>query len=778
MNEEGVEEVADTEIDAFFELGEDDLDDIWIGQTIAIEISDELSEDDPAGAELRDGFAGDDGDSVDNSRIYSVEDHDTGETGLYAVFDETDGLEDDSPHHLHVVLDDGGEDDYYQTTFWPNVMDFEAAFDSSTVREDGEDEIEFSSDREERYDLNVTSDDLDAEDLGDIFEDIGADESDDDDTLSLEGVENTEYEADFDGIDVGEYDIDFDVTDTVDEDNASIEVSDEETDFAFTDIENPEQGDYGNVTIDVAQADDLAVMLGSYDDGYVSWAEFDDVEHGEVVLEFNTHSAEDDPWSVHDDYDDNASLDAQDVDAPDFDADDPFPAHNWDIKVGESLENTESGDDVEFEDREHDRDRLDVDDRLPVGDVTAETAPEADSVVDFSSYEDATITETDTIAEEDAAILTVNDFNAEGLAIDLDDDDLYADGLIINVTEQDTGPIGEPDVWSTAYEEEDIDADDELEVSLINSDRDDYEGDLIFVIDNADDLGVDEDYDVTVSITEDNRYVVDEDEEIEQEFELSVEEREVDWDAISSLPAADDATATGTTNIAPGTELDAEANSDDDDGSFVEFTDAEVTEGDNGEHEFAAEFELGDEEVGVLFDLIVDDPLPGSDVSDDVEDVELIDADADEPATFDVDATAPAEVEVGEDATLEVTVTNTGDVEGVSNYSVVVDGDQLSDEEIELESGDSAENTYDLPTDAEATVEWEAATDHDSESGTLEVTEEDAAPGDDDDDDDDTGVDDDDDDDDDDEDETPGFGVAVAVVALLAAAMLALRRQD
>ncbi|NGM69533.1 PGF-CTERM sorting domain-containing protein [Natronolimnobius sp. AArcel1] len=95
--------------------------------------------------------------------------------------------------------------------------------------------------------------------------------------------------------------------------------------------------------------------------------------------------------------------------------------------------------------------------------------------------------------------------------------------------------------------------------------------------------------------------------------------------------------------------------------------------------------------------------------------------------------------------------------------------------------------SYDFDTDAEGDIEWEVATDHDDASDTLTVEDgtDDGDDGVDDGvDDGDDGVDDGDDgvDDeeptDDDDDGTPGFGVAVALFALLAAAMLALRKQD
>ncbi|WP_233710685.1 PGF-CTERM sorting domain-containing protein [Natronococcus pandeyae] len=718
----------------------DDVEDVWVGQQMAVG-----DLEDANGAEIREGFPSDDADNVETSAI------DNG----YATFD-TSELEDDEPYHLVVHGDDTYDDKY---GFWAYETNFEVEM-SSVVSQVSSTDFSFDSDRDDGYDVVVSSDDLDEDELDEIF---GADDSvdtsvdSDDGVVTLEGVGNADnLDADFSDAEVGEYNITFDVADTVDSDEATVEVTDEELDYEFVDVSEPAQGELGQITIGVSESDTAAVVLGDDDDGYVSTIELENIDDEEVTLLFNTHAAADEPWIVHEDSD--AEIADQDVDT-ELGSDEAFPAYNWDLSVGDSVSDNEI-------DNEYDRDRLVVQDRTTPGDVSLETAPAADEVSDFDSYDDATVTATDSVADEDALIVTVDDFGAEGIIAGLHGDaDLDDEGIVLSITEQESGPIGEPTTWST-------DADDEhLDAELVNTAQDDYDGDLVFVVHNADELEVGDDYDVEFEITDDNRYVDDEDDEFSEELELSIVDRVVEWDAIESLPAEEDATANGTTTVAPGTELEANADSPNDEGGFVAFTDAVVTAGDDGAHVFSAEFDLAGEQDGVLFDLTVEDHE--SDAEDTLEDVELVGAEEPEPETYDLDVTV--ENEDGEALDADVTVDGESDWGALENgtYTVTADHDDYksASEDVTID-GDDKSVTLTLEEEEDKNGEDKNGDDEngDDKNGDDENGDDDANG--------DDANGDDGDDEGEDDDSTPGFGVAVAVVALLAAAMLALRRDN
>jgi len=120
-------------------------------------------------------------------------------------------------------------------------------------------------------------------------------------------------------------------------------------------------------------------------------------------------------------------------------------------------------------------------------------------------------------------------------------------------------------------------------------------------------------------VNDTNAYVAD-DAEIEENFELVVNERQVSWDdSASEIEASEDATVTGTTTVAPGTELATEIDSPVDEGSFIETKDVVVQEGTAGSHTFAATYDLSEQEAGLTADLLVQDPNWPNDVSNEIE---------------------------------------------------------------------------------------------------------------------------------------------------------------
>nr|WP_049914941.1 PGF-CTERM sorting domain-containing protein [Natrialba taiwanensis] len=195
-----------------------------------------------------------------------------------------------------------------------------------------------------------------------------------------------------------------------------------------------------------------------------------------------------------------------------------------------------------------------------------------------------------------------------------------------------------------------------------------------------------------------------------------------------------------------------------------------------------------------------------------------------EEANVQLETDAPSEVTVGEDGTLDVTVSNTGgSASDEIEVGVVIGGENTFNDNITLDAGEEWSNSFDYTAEETGDVEWSVVAGDNEETGTewsnsFDYTAEETGdvewsvvagdneetgtttfvdePSDDgsdsgsdsgsDDSGSDSGSDDGDsgsddsggDDSDGDDDGTPGFGVAVALAALLGAAMLALRKQN
>ncbi|WP_152419338.1 BGTF surface domain-containing protein [Halobiforma nitratireducens] len=723
-------------------------EDVWIGQEIAIT---GLNAD-SVGAAIRGGFPSENGSSIETAPV-------SGETAVF----ETDALEDDEPYHLYVHIDG---DDSEQYSFWAYEMDFSATPTDDRVVRDGSTTLEFESDRTDEYDVNVTADGLTENALEEIFDAHPNMESHDDGTVTLVDVGNAAaLSADFTDVAFGEYEFTFDVADTVDEDTATIEVTEDNEDYAVVDIEETTQGGIANVSLEVTDSDSAAVVLGDAEDHFESAVELEDIEDEEVVLQFNTHLATGgDAWTVHDDSNASVADGSVTVDTL-LDEDEPFPAHDWGLSVGDELAG-----DVELA-QEYDRDVLLVQEWATIGDASIHTAPAADDVSDADALAETTLTSTGTVADADELLLTVDEFGAEGALMTLDDGvELADEGYVLEIEERDAGPIGDAHVWDSSADAGD-DAD-ELELDLLTA-GDAYDDELVFAVDYESDayetdLSTGDSYDVTFTVTEDNVYVEDEDDELERTAAFELVDRELELDAIESVPAHENVTTTGTTTVAPGTELDATVDSPVEEGRFIQVTDATVSEGAGDRNEFAAEFDFSVADPGVTFDLIVEDLVAPDDVYDVREDITIA-PEEDEHASYRVDVDAPTTVMMGDTATLEVTVTNAGEDKAPSSYSVSIDGEPITEDgtELELEPGESVTDSHELDTAVEGDIEWEVLTDHDDESGTVTVTGADE---------DDMNAADDaagDDEADDGEDEAPGFGVTATVVALLVIAFAA-----
>ncbi len=714
------------------------------------------------------------------------------------------------------------------------------------------------------HDLGANDDYLENVKNGDYH---GVDEYHDvDDVATFEIVMDDDGERDLtanmDDFDAGDYEFEFDHTDSLASENASLEVRDDDADRTI-DAPMTQEGDSENISITLEDTDTAAVQVGDYDDNNyeVGFLIEDDNGYDEINLTMNTYKAGgghtdgeafeefEDAWDAEQDdvevtpgyinmtdgeelyitddfaetlgdYDDAGELINDEVlkyhsEAIEYDDsgeiesgdtfDDPLATGDYELTVGDTWE-VDDGGLLEIAD-DDDSSFLTITERSAPGDVATHTAPEDDSMGDLEDFEDATVTETGDIADEDHMLITVEDFGSTGVLDDAEDGDqigqqLAEQGVFLELEQQDT--TNQPDrVWnnSALSAGDNFDDDYALDFEFVNGD--DYEGDELIIkvpfddfdiddydndVDDAvedgstqvhqdyvDELDDDEDYDWQFSITEDNPYVDDEDEEVEVDDELSIDERSVSLDGENDeLETVSESNVTGTTTVAPGTEVDVRVAAS---GEFVEDGEAYV----DSDRVFDGAVDLSDEEEGLEVEV---EATEDSGEDDDMDAV-LVEGEEEEPETgIDLDVDYD-DIDEGETAEFDATVDNNGDEDVSVDVTLEIDG-ETHNETLDIDGDDSATESFaveDLGVgDHDFTVDADSDDDSDSYDGTLTVEEEgvdddDDAPADDEDDADDDDAPEDDDDDDDD-DGTPGFGVAVALVALLSAAMLALRRQD
>lgn len=729
------------------EVTDDVSSPVWIGQEITITDIDDGEYDGPVSI-----VEGSEGSDWDDPVVTS--DADGGEVTL-----ETDALEDDTLYHVHVHNDEDAA--IHGTEFLAASEQFGAAFLGESVSDEGETTLEIDSERDEQY-VDVAADGLDASELETLFdrEDVS-----DDDTVARFHLAvddgSTDVTLDFDALEeppLGDLTLAMDVVDSAAADDATVYVTDEEQ-YAIVDTTATEQGGVGTVTVDVSHSSTAAVVLRDAGEIHETSVELENVGTEPVQLVYNTDLADDEDgaaWMLASDAD--ASI-ADRNQTSVLEDDEPFPAYDWEVAVGDRL-----ADDDAFElDEEFQTDTLEVTEREAIGPTTTATAPVDDAVA--NGGHDATVTEHDVIADQDAMIVTLEEFGAEGYVAGLDADEPTAEGIGLEIGEAAPGPVDPPEVWNASEEGD-------LEMSVLNTDPAHYDGDLHLLVENGHDVLEPDLYEARVTIDEDNRYVEDADEAYEGAAEFELAERDLEWDFIDSLPAESDATATGWATLAPGTDVAAGVYDGDD---LLAFTATTVA----ADGTVEAEFDLAGQSPGTEVDLraydeaetIDDDELAPDAVR---EDVEIDDSGTvgpvESPLSIDVDY--PDEIDEDESGDLAVTLTNDADESLDVDVDVALEGTEWSDSETLTVDADDTESTswtleadtldigdHDLTVTADADVD---GADDDYE-GTLAVVEADDGA-------------DSDDDDDDTDDGTPGFGLLVAVGALLGAAGYALRR--
>ncbi|MFC6716259.1 BGTF surface domain-containing protein [Natrialbaceae archaeon GCM10025810] len=775
----------DSTEEAEFTIADEEADDStqYAGQMLTADVSDLTNGED---AELR---------TVEDGEVGSLE-------NTPHVFNDTTSFDTDSlDNGQYVVTDNGSGDkvDDKDVEFELVEQDLDAEFADEEVKNDGSDadtELDVSSDVRNDYDVRLSADGLDDEDLDDIFDgdESGVDVDEDDDTVTIEDAEDG-IDADFTDIDTDEYDFDVEVVDSTAEASASVDVTeagDQTAEFSESDFSEV-RSNTAEITVDLEETDTGYMKVGDEEEaGYETYLDLsDEDDDGEVTVQMDTteaHNANDDEGDTNGDIfwadgdDDEVTIEnATDDNVPD----DPLEAGEYEIAASTDYEDDDNYE--AFDDAETDSAYLVLEDRegLDEDAIATHVAPEDADVSDIDDFEDETITESDMLADEDKLFVTVESDSLYTYFDGAEDFDDVDDDIQLNLTEQGSSLNAEEDEWSTNASDSDYNISENVSVVDANQSN----GEMIFAVDYEDfneDLN-EEDYEAAFSLDHENEYATeeaaDDEEDEEATTEFGIEEREFELDdSNEELPASEDAEVTGETNVAPGTEVDDRIRAS---GEFTETSDAEVDDDgtytlthDLSEYDAGIEYELSAEEQGGE-----EDDLEG----------ELVEADGEgdeKEDELELDVDAPSEIDEGDAAEFDVTVDNNKDEETTATVELTI-GDETYDEELDIDGEDSESTTLEAEDLDAGDHDWEVTADNGdfdvSEDGTLTVNEDtssddDDSSSDDDDsssDDDDSSSDDDDSSsDDDDEDGSPGFGVAVALVALLAAAMLALRRQD
>lgn len=409
---------------------------------------------------------------------------------------------------------------------------------------------------------------LAVEDLKTIFADesyVIRTDADGNDYFVLTAADNQfSFDGNFSSVDKGEYNFEFVVEDTGVTTTQTVSVADPgDKDASFSQTVYTETaGDVVKVTVNTQNSQTAELQFGNEEySGYSHNVSVSNIQDGNVTLLFDTSEAGDgdaqSPWSVHPDSDATIAPGASETSLTDA-----LAPYNYDLSVS-------------VDGLEKDLASVELQERNTEG-VSTHTLPSS-SDADLEAIQNDS-TQTDEIANKDYLVVQVE---ASGLYGNLDDSvtpsDLVqgsafaqAQGYHITMVDEDPGLNEQP-------KEFDVSAAQDLIV--------DAENDTFYLVFDTADLA-NEDGDmptVTFNMTQDNAYISSEDEAEAQSANTTVEfvERTFDYNNVNDdgeieVTNSSNATVSGTTTAAPGTEVNVQVRSTS--GAEVPFTMTETVE--------------------------------------------------------------------------------------------------------------------------------------------------------------------------------------------------------
>ncbi|WP_256421583.1 BGTF surface domain-containing protein [Halobellus rarus] len=332
--------------------------------------------------------------------------------------------------------------------FEVTTQNLDVEIDEDSVNDEGENavtEIDVDSNRA-NYQLNVSANgDLDAGELSDIFVNNDGDDADyqlidenegDDDEITIALAENSETaegderEINFTGIDEGEYGFNFSVPDSTAESSDTVEVTERDTDSSFSEgVTTDTAGDIAEFTVEMDDTDEVWVQFGDEDVGFIDILRLeDDDDDDEVTFQVNTRTlgTSADRDDVYNSEDDIVESEVHDDDTG---------ATFWDEDTDEQLgggEFVDYLDELNLIDADGDADEDDVDEQLtrPLQPADYELTAATDG--QFIVNSDG---ETEADEELDSALFELTEPGIEGVTIhkasadNADEDDNVADLL-------------------------------------------------------------------------------------------------------------------------------------------------------------------------------------------------------------------------------------------------------------------------------------------------------------------------------------------------------------
>ncbi|MFC6890229.1 BGTF surface domain-containing protein [Halorubrum trueperi] len=235
-----------------------------------------------------------DGDTISSSAFEG--EYETDADGNLTI--DTSGLE-PGDYFLRGPDLDETRDNTFELTVQEISIDWEAA-----TYDTGEDAAELNVEsRRNSYNLNVSADGLDYDDLEALFggnsnndpvNGVAQDAASDDDEIIVRGFREDALIADFSNtdIDTGDYEFTAEVTDTDAEDTASVTIEEEDVSADFSEsITTDAAGDIVEITVEFDDSDSTFVSIGGNNDGFFDavYVEDDD-DDGEATFQINTRT--------------------------------------------------------------------------------------------------------------------------------------------------------------------------------------------------------------------------------------------------------------------------------------------------------------------------------------------------------------------------------------------------------------------------------------------------------------------------------------------------------
>jgi PGF-CTERM protein len=504
--------------------------------------------------------------------------------------------------------------------------------------EEGEEttaDLELTSNRG-TYDVYVSADGLDIDDLEDIFSGY-ADADEDDDELRFDSVSDPDIEADFEGIDADDYNFTVEVADTDADATAAIEVTEAEGEMSLPDTAvNNERGDTATITAQFSNEDEGYVQIGDDDVGYNVTLFVEDGGDGEVELEWNSYYAGRNASDVEgvdgDDIMENVSASTvfsltedSDDDGDDWevvgvhseplsqeddnDVVNALEAGDYDVEVG--VDAMDVGDQETLDD-DQDVTTVTLNERSTEG-VQIWTLPED---ADFDDQEEllAQVNQTSSVAESDYVVVQLQASGIYGMFEEDESDSLTQPGVELTIEEADAGPNQDADSFNIGDQAEDYFLDDENNSAYFVVPAEDA-GELDFEDGDR--------YDAYWEINEDNPLIEGDEDTAGEEKEtasatFTFKDRDATFrnigdDEILDVQARENATIRGTTTVAPGTELTVRLRGTSNGQSYLQSLETTVTA--NRTFEVAAN--MSGKEVGSNF--TVQARAGGEDLGDEVD---------------------------------------------------------------------------------------------------------------------------------------------------------------